>query len=191
MTKSSKNPKSVRRKGEQYFPGDTVKVREISDLESYATILSFRANKRDIYALQIRWFYKPSDVFPLELPPICISSRELFDSNHSDSISIKCVLGKVQVLTFEEFFARDCFNSDTFFSRALWDCKNTSKLSPAICDWPTVCVCNSAVNPDLAFFRCWNCGAAFHDSCISSISDCLDCGAGLRYKQGVVLMEGC
>eukprot|EP00359_Climacostomum_virens_P000187 CAMPEP_0204896170 /NCGR_PEP_ID=MMETSP1397-20131031/3_1 /ASSEMBLY_ACC=CAM_ASM_000891 /TAXON_ID=49980 /ORGANISM="Climacostomum Climacostomum virens, Strain Stock W-24" /LENGTH=178 /DNA_ID=CAMNT_0052063737 /DNA_START=80 /DNA_END=612 /DNA_ORIENTATION=- len=178
MKRGSNKLISTTKDGVPYSLGDVVRVMEMSDNEAYATILSIKASKRTLCNLQVRWFYKPGDVFSAGSAPSFISSRELFDSNHLDTIPLSSITGKVGVLTFDEFFSCDIYDPDTFFTRAKCDCRQQLKLSPSLLDWPKGCTCSQVINPDLTYYKCLSCFSAYHVSCISSMSDCPSCGAG-------------
>lgn len=140
-------------------------VKEWRDDRCYGTILkiwSVPHNKGQAY-LRLRWYYKPSDVFPTV--PAFIGSDELFDSDHEQDIYVQAVYDKVQVLTFDDYFSKTDIDEDMFFTRARYIC-GENRVEPPIEQWPTVCVCKAVKSPNDVYVECEKCGSLFHFPCV-------------------------
>ena len=145
--------------------GQAAKIREYYDEECFGTILRIfqRGDRRDAY-MRVRWYYKPSDVFNQSVS--WFGKYELFDSDHEQDIWVQCVYDIVKVLSFEEYHRLDEVEDDNvYYSRARY-LTESGALEPPMETWPTVCVCETIVNPDIVYLRCSFCDDLFHLDCI-------------------------
>jgi hypothetical protein len=152
-------------KGETYSIGSVAYVKEFNDAECIATIESLSQKPGAVPQVKIRWFYKPSDVFPDPAP--CFSKREFFDSDHRQVVDSDCLNGVARVVNFDEFFTCDCIDPDLYFSRATYQATKRT-LCPPVSAWPRVCSCKEVANPDLTYKKCLGCGEAYHVECLDS-----------------------
>mmetsp|Transcript_25442 Transcript_25442/g.44283 ORF Transcript_25442/g.44283 Transcript_25442/m.44283 type:complete len:221 (+) Transcript_25442:148-810(+) len=179
-------------RGIVYSLGSVAYIKELNDDVCFGTIESFQQAKDSSLQVKIRWFYKPSDVFPEPNP--CFSKRELFDSDHRQIISAESLNGLAKIINFEEFFTVDIIDSDTYFSRALYQASKKT-LSPPLETWPRACVCERILNPDDVYMKCLACGRAFHYSCmVHKLADdvawlCLHCYSTDMIKYDYELLE--
>lgn len=156
---------SIVLKGVEYSIGCVAYVKEANDEECLATIETIIQTTETFPQARIRWFYKPSDVFPE--PNACFSEREYFDSDHKQLISAECLDGVARMISFDEFFLCDCIDSDLYFTRAKYN-PSTQTLVPPLEIWPLVCECKEIANPDESFKKCIGCGGSFHEECIQN-----------------------
>ena len=165
VEESRKEFSRLKLNGTDFHIGDVAVVKEWRDERCYGTILkiwSVPQNKGQAF-LRLRWFYKPSDVFPTV--PAFIGTDELFDSDHEQDIYVQAVYDKVRVLTFDDYFNRAEIEEDMFFTRAKF-VSTSNRIDPAIEDWPTVCVCKAVKSPNDVYVECEDCGGLFHFPCV-------------------------
>jgi hypothetical protein len=156
--------KSLKYHDETYNIGDIVMISEHNDDTSFGTLVRIwrKKDKADPMA-RIRWFYKPSDIFPEKFG--FLSQYELFDSDHEQDISVMSLYGKATVLSFEEYHALDEVDDDVFFCRGKYFV-NDKSVRPSFEEWQRVCVCNEILNPDLIFVECDKCRKLHHPQCV-------------------------
>lgn len=159
--------------GTDYAIGDVAVVKEWRDERCFGTILkiwSVPQSKGQAF-LRLRWYYKPSDVFPTV--PAFIGCDELFDSDHEQDIYVQAVYDKVRVLSFEEYFNRSDIEEDMYFSRARY-VTGGNRVDPPIEEWPTVCVCKAVKSPNDVYVECEQCSHLFHFPCVGMKDDEVD-----------------
>lgn len=167
--KQAENPRKefsrLKLNGVDYNLGDVAVVKEWRDDRCYGTILKIwnvSQNKGQAF-LRLRWFYKPSDVFPTV--PAFIGSDELFDSDHEQDIYVQTVYDKVHVVPFEDYFNRAEIAEDVFFTRAKY-LSASNRIDPPLDQWPTVCVCKAIKSPNEIYVECELCEQLFHLPCV-------------------------
>jgi hypothetical protein len=156
--------KSLKFHDESYQLGDIVMISEHSDDTSFGTLVRIwkRKDSNDPM-VRIRWFYKPSDVFPETYD--FLSKYELFDSDHEQDISVMCLYGKAQVMNFEDYYALDEVDDDVFFTRARYF-TNEKVIRPSFEEWRRSCMCQSIINPDHLYVGCDKCSRLYHPRCV-------------------------
>ena len=146
-----------------------MKINEDEDNESYATVLKLRMKGSPPQAVAtIRWFYKPKDVF-LNIPRF-VSRKELYDSDHEQSIAVAAMERTVQVLPINSFFFSSDRSETARFCRATF-IPRTRQLVPEILEWEQICSCRGTLNPDQTYVVCFECQAIFHPECVKKPID--------------------
>lgn len=91
-------------------------------------ILPLKGINRNSYwpSIQIEWYYRKSDLNKdsekiLGYNQNYISDFELFESNHKDVIFIESIIGKCQVISFEDYDNLNEITGNIFFSRSKFD----------------------------------------------------------------------
>jgi len=150
-----------------YNLGDTVRIKEEHDEDSYGTVLKFWKKSGESEAfVRVRWFFKPKDVLrPLE---DFISQGELFDSDLEQDIWVQSIYGKVTVKSLEDYHQLDEIEEDIYFCRAVYRHKERV-LDPPYMEWKRVCYCKNILNPDHLYFVCEGCNGLFHVHCVGVI----------------------
>lgn len=155
-----------------YKIGDKIRVKEYTDDSCYARIVKIwkTSTKSDAFATII-WYFKPADIFK-QIPEF-ISVAELMESDLQQDISVQCIYGKIEVVSFEEYHSKDEVESDFyFFTRSKY---NTSQkiIRPPLSQWNRSCVCDTIINPDHKYVTCDRCGKYFHVGCVKFNEKCV------------------
>ena len=150
---------------DEYKIGDKVRVKEYNDDSCYARILKIWRNpsKPDAFAT-ILWYFKPVDIF--KQIPSFISVAELMESDLQQDISVQCIYGKIEVVSFEEYHSKDEVESDFyFFTRSKFN-SSSKVIRPPLSQWKRSCVCDSIINPDHKYVTCDRCSRYYHVECV-------------------------
>jgi len=117
--------------GEIYSVGDDVQICDYSSEYLIAKIVKIHTTNGIMKysywpTIEVNWYYKKSDIAQdkKSLPGLdlnSISEFEVFSSKHKDIIFIETLLGKCNVLTFEEYESLEEISSIMFFTRAFYD----------------------------------------------------------------------
>lgn len=98
--------------------GDSVIVNEASDPETLATVVGIVGSPESIDSsfLRVRWFYKPRELF-ITIPK-AIGKHEVFDSDNFQNISVLSISGKVQVVSFLDYFNMRSPGENIYYCRS-------------------------------------------------------------------------
>ncbi|OMJ83148.1 hypothetical protein SteCoe_16002 [Stentor coeruleus] len=167
---------------DEFTIGDDVRVKECSDAESIAKIISLYLDcLTGRIMVTIQWYFKPKDTKDSFIIKSC-SSVELFSSDSVMDIEISSIDGKVNVLSFEQVvnMEENDDEDDIYFTRAKWNYKE-GYLDPPMNLWKTDCICNSIINPDIEFKHCSVCDRILHVECLKKTGAmiCPSCGEDL------------
>ena len=174
--------KTLKFHDEVYQIGDIVMISEHSDDTSLGTLVRvWKRKDSNEPMVRIRWFYKPTDVFPESYD--FLSKYELFDSDHEQDISVMSLYGKAQIMNFDDYFALDEVDDDVYFTRAKYF-TNEKLIRPSFEEWKRSCVCQSIINPDDLYIRCDSCERLYHPKCVNFVDQddkdwyCFKCHIG-------------
>uniref|UniRef100_A0A7N0V6U5 BAH domain-containing protein n=1 Tax=Kalanchoe fedtschenkoi TaxID=63787 RepID=A0A7N0V6U5_KALFE len=109
--------------------------------------------------IRARWYYWPEDVSLGRR--FFHGFRKLFLSDHSGDHYVKCIDGKCNVHTFDEFQELNLVMDDNYLRFQYLHAEG--KLIPESVE---VCICETPLNPDLRMIRCDGCQDWFHLYCI-------------------------
>lgn len=164
MIGSSRDSNNTDISKENYTIGDSVQVKEYSDDNCFAKILSIKPrSKKLLNNVEIVWYYKPENIF--KRVPSFISAAELMESDHKQNIGIESIYDKIQVVSLEEYHKNEEAGSDLYFTRSFFDYK-AKRLKPVLSKWDRVCICESIINPDVLYVACDRCTRLFHPNCV-------------------------
>lgn len=97
----------------------------------------------------VQWYYRPGDT---ELGRLRFhGKRELFMSNHVDTISQKCIMGRCFVMHMDEYVTLDIIEENVYFYRFFY-----IPITGSICpdEIQVYCLCELPENPDLTMIEC-------------------------------------
>lgn len=122
--------------------------------------------------IEIQWYYRKEKINwakNKQDPSICkdLSNKELFESDHYDTISPESIKCKCQVLSLKDYQLLKLVRQTTFFTRTKYHYKS-GLLFPPVEKWPRICSCNKPINPDKIQTQCLKCRFWFHPSCEGS-----------------------
>ncbi|OMJ82836.1 hypothetical protein SteCoe_16369 [Stentor coeruleus] len=147
----------------EYLIGDSVAIKQKGVIKGYGKITKIWRNRKiNDGFIKIRWYYTPDQIFK-DVPDF-ISNRELFESNHSQHLSVQTISGKIEVLSIEKYCQQHKTDKNIHFVRSFY-IKESGLLIPSIEEWDKVCLCKKAFNPDKLMVRCDICLKKFHTEC--------------------------
>lgn len=121
----------VKYNGEIYSIGDDVLIADFGNEYLLGKILKIK-NTHGIHkypywpSMEVQWYYRKSDIEKDSksiqgLNIKSISDYEVFTSNHKDVIFIETIVGRCNVLGFEEYEKLEDINPNIYFNRAFYD----------------------------------------------------------------------
>lgn len=147
----------------EYLIGDSVIIKRKGADTGFGKIKKiWRDKKINDGFIKIRWYYTPHQLFK-DVPDF-ISHAELFESDHSEQLSVQTILGKIEVMSIEKYLHQNKTDNNIYFVRAFYDTES-DQLIPSVKDWDKVCFCKKAFNPDKLMVKCNSCLKVFHTEC--------------------------
>lgn len=162
--------------GDKLREGDSCFVRAEGDVRNQKPFIAkiYRIEPDEEhggYQCLVKWFYRPEDPgIPGGRKPFH-GERELYKSDHRDTIHSDTILGRCCVHSLEEYNKLELVRPQDYFTRFSWSVQ-TRKFSP---EQVTIyCSCRQPENPDRRMWQCDMCQEWFHAECVGSTPAALD-----------------
>lgn len=145
-------------------PGVDVIIDSGDDEKPYiAKIVKVDEKRHNVY---VTWYYRPEDSLSGRL--LFHGKQELFESDHTDWVSVETVVNACNVYSLQEYEeAKINENPDeeklNFFTRFFFSAKRNRFNE---CSVRLYCICNQPQNPDKLMISCDSCTDWFHPSCL-------------------------
>lgn len=149
---------SIVKDGVELKIGDQVLLRQGGAEElPYVARIDKVGNKdrKSGYELNVTWYYRPEDVGRRQYH----GERELFMSDHKDTVHSACILSKCTVWSIDDYRELEIVTSTDFFWRYTYHTA-TRRFSPE--QVPVYCSCELPENPDFFMAECDMCLRWFH-----------------------------
>lgn len=96
-----------------------------ADEPPYIAVVVERLKSREV---KVRWYYRPEDTISYRRE-YYHGSNELFLSDHFDTQSIDCIIGKCTVHTFKDYIKIDKVGTDDYYVRYKYNIVDTENLT--------------------------------------------------------------
>lgn len=186
-SKSKASTNSLKIGSEVFKVGDTILVRSSASKPYVGIIREITDKGPKKSELKLAWFYRPEEAMGGRKE--FHGEKELFKSDHLDTVSAESVARKCRVHSMKQYQALKVVQTDDFFSRFTY-LPSTHAFRPDRV--PVFCVCEMPYNPDRFMIMCDKCEEWHHPECqdydskaASSLKKfmCRSCNAKPEVKQ--------
>jgi len=116
---------------------------------------------------RVTWFYRPEEAAGGR--KAFHGARELFRSDHRDTVGVASVLGLATVHSLRDFLALPRPLETDYFSRFTYAAAKQTFEPRRV---PVFCLCSMPFNPDLAMLECRGpCADWFHPECLAQLAN--------------------
>jgi len=132
-------------------------------------IIKMSATDDDDIEITVAWFYRPEEAVGGR--KTFHGEREVFSSDHLDTVHKNTVIGKCRVHTLKKYEALAQVTDQDFFSRFNYKPANKEFEPDRV---PVYCICEQPYNPDKKMVLCDGCEEWFHVECVNETQASVD-----------------
>jgi hypothetical protein len=86
--------------------------------------------------VNVNWLYAPVDLFGKAKDRKHFGIAELFKSNLNQNLTVGCIYSKIKLLPFDEYYAMEQVDGETFYYRGFYD-SEADTITPPLTEWKT------------------------------------------------------